>query len=144
MNATELRIGNMVSYEATTHIIRELHTDKVLHVWAGCTSDGYYSPYDDMEPIPLSASILEQMGFTLSEDLGDIQYYQQQGARHGYGVSKDHEEWAFYKFRTNTKEEHEIDYLVYDEPHFLYVHQLQNLYHALTGYELTLQTTPQP
>jgi hypothetical protein len=137
----------MVSYEATTHIIRELHADKVLHVWAGCTSDGYYSPYDALSPIPLSAELLTAMGF---EDYGKhVAIPEIRETAHRFclynvidGSSSvfvvlvecgDYKEWVF-----------RIDHDTVYTKELVYVHQLQNLFYSIAGYELTLQTTPQP
>lgn len=53
------------------------------------------------------------------------------GNKRGYGVKYDHEEWVFYLYAGDS-----YTPLIYDEPHFQYVHQLQNLYFFLTNTEL--------
>lgn len=82
-------------------------------------------------PIPLSEEWIIRLGFEKVEDLGDMIYYQIKGNKRGFGIKFDHDVWAFY---LHARSEYTI--LIYDEPHFQYVHQLQNIYHSLTGQEL--------
>lgn len=126
MNAKELRIGNL-TYYTNPHsdmIVQEVLTPKDL--------DYAFS----LDPIPLTEEWLLNFGFEKVEDLGDMIYYQIINKRRGFGVELNHDEWVFYLYNN-------IDYtpLIYNEPHFKYVHQLQNLYFALTGKELTQELT---
>ena len=69
MEKEDLRIGNYVNYEQTTHTIAELHSDKVLHVWNGSKDrhgsgwDGYYTNYDQIKPIELTDEEFISLGF---------------------------------------------------------------------------------
>jgi hypothetical protein len=51
---TELRIGNIISYENTAHVVEELHSDKVIHSWNG---ERYVSSYDSIEGFPITAML---------------------------------------------------------------------------------------
>lgn len=64
MNRSDLQIGNYINYEQTTHIIDELHNNKVIHYWVNhSNSDGYVTSYDDISPILISEDILLKFGF---------------------------------------------------------------------------------
>lgn len=65
MDKRELKIGNYVECEKTTHIISELHRDRVIHYWTGSSeeSDGYVTSYDYIFPIKVTDDILKKFGF---------------------------------------------------------------------------------
>ncbi len=122
MEAKNLRIGNYILNGAGKVITVSSETiiDIILkHIGA--------------EPILLSEEWLLCLGFEKVEDLGDmISYEIKSSKRRGFGVKYDHEEWVFYLYAGNT-----YTTLIYDEPYFQYVHQLQNAYFSLTGIELS-------
>lgn len=142
INPKELKIGNYVAYEATTHVITELHTDKVLHRWKN-GGDGFYSPYSDLQSIPLTPELLEQMGF---EDYGTKVNYPGE-TEHRFSLyniiegtssvivalveSGDYKGWEF-----------RIDHDTVYTKELNYLHQLQNLFYSIAGYDLCL--TPKP
>lgn len=127
MNANELRIGNLVGIgENALHAdggknqiyeISELKTDvvqfKMFH------SSEYYK---DLAPIPLTEEILLKLGFEKKS-----------------GSEFKNERFIYrFKQRDLIIEGFEYDYngiLCYPE----FVHQLQNIYFALTGEELQLK-----
>ena len=55
-----------------------------------------------------------------------------------FGIYFNHDDLEFYRIGGK---KNECITLIYDEPHFQFVHQLQNLYFALTGQELLLFKT---
>jgi len=66
VRSAELRIGNLVDYEATTHIISALSKTYVRSYWAkGLRSDNYTCRYEEIKPIPLS----EEWLLKLQKDL---------------------------------------------------------------------------
>jgi len=68
MNKSDLQIGNYVNYEQTTHVLSELHSDKVIHYWNGGTnSDVYLTGYDQIKPIEISENELLRFGFEHSK-----------------------------------------------------------------------------
>ena len=116
MKANELRIGNLVIHEQTTHIIKNVLENTCVSDWVEAKEvDNYTHNYNEIKPIPLTEEWLFKFGF------------------------KDNN--FCYEF-----EEHEIKILedgtyIYwvDSGYicsFKYVHQLQNLYFALTQKEL--------
>lgn len=130
IKASELRIGNWVdvqikglvnpkgAYQADVDLLRYLFDNA--------------EAFDQIHPIPLTEEWLVRFGFTPSKDLGDlnlgpINFYREKRA---YGCTgKSSHFWL----SSGGDDEY------YDYPLTLeYVHQLQNLYFALTGEELTL------
>lgn len=115
MKANELRIGNFIRSKQTGYDVR------FVSFYGLCNIEN--NP-DEYEPIPLTGEILKKCGFE-SEHItyhyiliGDdaLHVYYNNSGLHRYGVK--------YKYAYLT----EIEYL----------HQLQNLYFALTGEELTV------
>ena len=135
---THLRIGNIISWELGTGqiVVGEAHAidkDKVA------ISDAYYTIEDGervggqgwiqiegLFPVPLTPEWLERMGFehieNILEDFYAIEY--DEGVC-TFGIDKYHEDW----FITGYSNTHGA---------IKYVHQLQNLYFALTSQELTI------
>jgi hypothetical protein len=117
MKANELRIGNLVLSKGVPVQIEEIMWETVRHCF------GEF-PIDYVEPIPLTEEWLLKFGFEIKLDnfnwnagigineIGDFKL----ALRH-----TDNFGW-FYKSRCTP---------------IKYVHQLQNLYFALTGEELT-------
>ena len=91
----------------------------------------------DVLSIELTEEWLLIFGFEVDDDLGDQIYYQIPNQKNGYGICFDLDDIAFYKFYGNGGEN--VHTLIHDEEHLQYVHQLQNLYYALTQTELTLK-----
>jgi hypothetical protein len=127
MNANELRKNNLVDWNGEIAKISQLLE---LEVVFKC---GETDLYTALKPIPLTEEILLKCGFELNEDLGDMKYYQIPNEKRGFGVCFDHDEIVFYLFNIKG-----ITNLIYDESFFQHLHQLQNLYFALTGTELEI------
>ena len=142
MKANELRIGNYLYYEHTTHIVSGVHGNRVYSWWVkdgepvieyeakDISGTQVENPYMDVisqyEPIPLTEEWLIKFGF---EKLTD---------------SNDGFKNTTYTYRKG------ISFIVYfdgvrlstnfwmgNEKH--YVHQLQNLFYVLSGEELTIK-----
>lgn len=132
MNATKLRIGNWAcvpGLEPNTFIEVQIVSPHPKVCLMGDPSDElthFECHTDDLRPIPLTTEWLERF---------DIQYYQG--------------EWFFATPNmTPYLEQYKGFWSVYAEQCSVvllaiiqYVHQLQNLYHALTGEELTIKET---
>ena len=122
MKQQELRIGNWVHHNFKW-CYRDHGTsfdfqwdDSDWYALGECTMS-----LDDVSPIPLTEQWLKDFGFELKEDLFT-----------GPGYCIEHEDYFF-----NIDKES----MLFGHPQFNtkieYVHQLQNLYFALTGKELT-------
>lgn len=123
MKANELRIGNWIEWDddsheqfqvenITFHEFEESGDEKIYFVNGGL--------FDDMLPIPLTTEWLTKFGFEKNNGIWSkqsLQVYQQLPLR------------LFW---------YNEDFVV-ELKSILYVHQLQNLYFALTGEELTIK-----
>lgn len=131
MKVTELRIGNWANYSQSftpvDFTILKIGAISGIENVVRCVEDNIYS-IDTIYPIPLTAEILEMAGFeydgatTLSKDNSPL-YFK---ILNGKGSA----------FVQKLNQPHEV--------HCEYVHQLQNLYFALTGEELQIENVLQP
>lgn len=114
MKASELRIGNLVAYEPTIDDWEE------IIVKCGNIIQCEISP-DSFIPIPLTEEWLLKFGGILNEE---------------------NDSYGFGKFYVSVNEESEALMFFKDEEitEFKYVHQLQNIYFALTNEELTFKS----
>lgn len=111
MNPTELRIGNFVSdIHASDSFFAKVRKIECSRCYYG----GYHSAYSDLKPIPLNEEWLLKLGFK--------------------PFSKD---WSKSVIIIHTRKRGYV--LRKSVPTIKYVHQLQNLFFALTGEELELK-----
>ena len=141
MKPTELRIGNYVYYEHTTHIVSGVHGNKVYSWWVkdgqpvieyeakDISGTQVENPYIDVisqyEPIPLTEEWLIKLGFEKLTDSNDG--FKNTTYTYTKGISFI---VYFDGVRLST------NFWMGNEKH--YVHQLQNLFYVLSGEELTL------
>lgn len=129
MNAQELRIGNLVYYGVKVVPIKSIHTESILRAEVSVYIElnenlrHYCVNIDEVTPIPLTEQWLLDFGFektmawTYAINLmGDIKLVYYLGEK-GFSIG-----FKNYSDFSNLK----------------YVHQLQNLFYALTGQELEL------
>lgn len=118
MKASELRIGNLVSYRSNTVVIDTLSSsDQCIII------DRYFKYAEqhltNIKPIPLTEEWLVKFGFNnLNLNCSN------------YMFELIHNDMIGYRFSIEGQ---------YGYPEIKYVHQLQNLYFALTGEELTIK-----
>jgi hypothetical protein len=122
----DLRIGNYINYENTTHIVTELHQEKLIHNWINYAGDAYVTKYTQILSIPLSVKEIENLGF--QEDFDRIKHVDGYFDNQGHFIEVDGD--AFWLCRHND----ENDYVRIAPMDF--VHELQNLYFDLTKNEL--------
>lgn len=126
MKAKEVRIGNYMLIDGEVGQVYEIHSYVPEEEWGVNGIADQYDPqdikYPKVEPIPLIEEWLVKLGFTqdgwnsncwtkISENNEDIDVYF---------------DWYDKKY-------------IYERVFLTSVHQLQNLYFALTGEELTLK-----
>lgn len=124
IDAKDLRIGNLVWYECTTHVVRGvIQGGLVLSNWWKAPNEYYYSaPIDEHESISLTKEWLLRAGFSRNECYKNLVF--EKGCMQLEWVKSawiDGNDCVPIKIDT--------------------VHQLQNLYHALTGEELEIDLT---
>jgi hypothetical protein len=121
MNVQELRIGNLIHYSGSYLTEDNNEFNESLAAYLLLVRD----EWDFVKPIPLTEEWLLKFGFEQASD-----YWTEPG-NGCFELGKQKEGWVYC---VNTRE--------YDvsEP-IQYVHQLQNLFYAVTGRELTIKET---
>ena len=136
IKANELRIGNYVNYEQTTHLITGVNIDYSISVWVDKENQEflYQHQNNELKPIPLTEEWLIKFGF---------EKYSTKSEFYCLDSTSIYEGTLNYNYKNNfislsgmNDDYHEELILV--KP-MLYVHQLQNLYFALTNEELTIK-----
>lgn len=129
MKANELRIGNCILFESEgTNFIVKAIDDKGFEVYNQLEST--WIEHDQFGGIPLTEEWLFKFGF----------HYRNEHRGHGSILDLDHEDW---KKSLALAKLQNPDYKGYcalatGRQDIVYVHQLQNLYFALTGNELKI------
>ena len=126
VKAQDLRLGNWFNYYGGKHkgyiIAVKLNTLSDNSDVAITIEGGGYTKTDvkDLSPIPLTEDILLRLGFEQDEN-----------KNRWIKVANNHEELEIYS-------DWEDDKCIYERVFIYSVHELQNLFYALTGQELTL------
>lgn len=137
MKASELRIGNLVQgvkYKSPWKIVC-FYGESMLNVDAGGANFTYITDYehagslDEFEPIPLTPEWIEQLGFKRLKGLNNNEFY---------SLHTGFIEFQWECFGGGIMVALDIDTIT--TLNCFYVHQLQNLYFALTGQELELKS----
>ena len=127
MKATELRIGNWINYIGSGDV--QLSSKEAL-----CNVfDDLESEYPLSSPIPLTEEWLLKFGFELKDEV-NMGFIKQINFPHMKNYL-----YANSKFYTTAlwDDKKQIEIFIMNQAK--YVHQLQNLYFALTGEELTIK-----
>jgi hypothetical protein len=122
----ELRLGNLCMESTTGNILKVVSIRPGLYgvIFHGEMPDGW-----DYEGIPITPEWLERLGFKLDHTK---QSWHHRVFVNGDGSFQIEEYNDEYRFGVNDGE-------YYIGPKMLHVHQLQNLFFALTGQELTVK-----
>lgn len=126
VRAEELRCGNKVLISTEISDVTCISVDGISA--SSKTAHYAFEPFEFVQPIPLTPEILVKCGF---EDWsGDTQYGK-------FGLVMNDINIIFaYKIKEKIFERVDVDeFSIY---HINYIHQLQNLYFALTGEELII------
>jgi hypothetical protein len=120
-----LSIGN---YLKRNEIVVTIDARSIFDIWTdeGINKLGY-------EPIPITMELIERFGFVF-EELGDDPTLEEQSYRkaiRGYGSKAF--EIEFNKFENGFT----LDFITGELIIYKYVHELQNLYYLLIGWELS-------
>ena len=125
MKASELRIGNLLLFEGQAQYVSSIHSDDTIRFTykIGQECHGCYKVSSKkIDPIPLTEEWLQKFGFEKSNEGYTIE---------GYTVSFD----ADYPLWFGQQGCCQYDTI---KEGIKYVHQLQNLYFALTSKELKI------
>lgn len=124
----DLKVGNYVNHDNTTHVVDEIHTKKIVHHWIDSKSDETITTYKEILSIPLSVREIEHLGFmedgnrirNVDEAYFDNKGYFIENDAGTYWLCQHHDEDDYQRVAP-------IDF----------VHELQNLYFDLTKRVLT-------
>lgn len=138
MKANELRIGNWVVWDDDSQEevqVRELTAPLELEGGQEYFING--GLIGDFKPIPLTEEWLVRFGLIKK-------YLENTLEEGGFDLKEDGSRWYYWVdkgvFNLEIQPNGEIWFELYSYyNHIKYVHQLQNLYHALTGEELTIK-----
>lgn len=127
VKANELRIGNLIIRKDLGNGNERIET--IIELGEKAVTSGpvkVICQYSSLNPIPLTEEWLLKFGFIKESDIsGEF-----------FSISK-HRVYLFketFEFELNTHDEHRFNLF----KSFQYVHQLQNLYFALTGEDLII------
>lgn len=132
MKAPELRIGNLIeaiSPSSWLYHAGQIQVEEITQFGVNLSSgDHTVYEWDNIRPIPLTEEWLTQFAFEKDED----GFFILEIGRKSFSISPNEDNHVVYR--------HDIG-LSYTSIHngLEYVHQLQNLYYALTGEELQLK-----
>lgn len=126
MEVNELRVGSLIYYENTTHIVVGIDNFYAKSYWLNDKEREclYETALDSINPILLTEDILLKCGFEKTMDwtfskslIGNLKLVYYLGEK-GFSI-------GFKQYS--------------DFPNIKYLHQLQNLYHSLTQTELEIK-----
>lgn len=126
----ELRIGNLVGYGVNIVPVKSIHTESVLknrvdiYVELNDNLPNHCVGVDELSPIPLTPEILEKAGVKDVWIKNSWMIVEDVSGGESFG-------WSMKVRNASYTKEIEFAY-------FKYLHQLQNLYYALTGEELPI------
>jgi hypothetical protein len=131
IQANELRLGNLVYFTGNGNNnicpVTELWRNELEVSYVGNSLCLKYDN-EDLQPIPLTPELLEKCGF-VKDGYEDAVWYQRQFPVIGELCTSDRlHPLGNFVFDTDT-----------DTLKIFYLHQLQNLYHSLTGKELNIK-----
>jgi len=136
MKVEELRIGNYINWEQTTHVVSGLpNLNMISSYWVKDNipqeENEYRGFIKEAKPIPLNEEWLLKFDFEPFFGLGLV--------KRGLSMDGTVAHFSFDYCRLGEQANYlENDDFVEIPMEVKYVHQLQNLYYALTGEELTL------
>jgi len=149
MKATELRIGNLVAYEATTHIVCGIKDDRIYSWWfkdgqavieqapkdaSGVMEDNpYIDSVEHYQPIPLTEQWLINWGFERGGY--DLLFWELPLDKGCIEIMGD-DDLGSYVWNWHETAINQLDEKAHHQIEIKHVHQLMNLYHALSGQEL--------
>jgi|SRR6478735_3119566 len=121
--ATDFRIGNIIRYNGNFEFIDSLHSDNTFRIKRGDSSEGCFKTYG-IELIYIDEDILLSLGFN-KKYTQSFEEYEVECFKYG-------------RLSIGLLSTGDISVYFNDEEIFglFYLHQLQNLYFALTGEEL--------
>ena len=125
--AQQLRVGNLLYYKNTKDVAK---VELIHNNHFDCRDEyGSFTPNGNYEPIPLTEEILLKLGFEFNK-----KYYHSKYIKYLIKLIYDFDQRILY-----FKYKGEFSPMIQIPKTIEYLHELQNLYHALTGQELKIE-----
>lgn len=130
MEANELRIGDFVNYGKKVSSVLEIRNEGVIVQILGFDNNQLIDLGErNIEPIPLTEEWLLKFGWIWNEECNSYEKYPNGDARMNMAYRELNGSYTMFNYVIKATICERI----------WYVHQLQNLYFALTGEELTIK-----
>jgi hypothetical protein len=152
MKAQDLRLGNYVGFKNRTDcycIIEELSSYGGVHIirmFNDGDIDDQPEVIEDITGLYLTEEWLMKFGFYKEDDVApvsnDHSHFYSMGCndyKYSFAYASFRDDWGFYHSYTDACDERDNNKFDAISFGIKYVHQLQNLYFALTGEELTIK-----
>lgn len=149
MKANELRIRNLIQWEDESEEIISIKS--IIH-----DSDdeytvkftGGWAQLAEFKPIQLTEEWLLKFGFVKENNRQSTkhsEYFSKEiyDCKYSFSFAYFRDDWGFYHSYTDAPNDNDNNKYDFISCGIKYVHQLQNLYFALTGEELTINTEQQ-
>ncbi len=135
VNASELRLGNLVGGLFGVCVVDRIQKGTVIVLSDYKATKGRrYADTLELEPIPLSMDILSKCGFEREQ----LERGTDEGG-HYYSMRLSEDKYVDLSILSGDKnEEFEVFLFPYDTLRYQYLHQIQNLFHSITGKELEI------
>jgi hypothetical protein len=131
IDVKDLMIGNFVKKRGEILVVGKIHRDSVADKWGEICFD------DEIEPIPVTKEILEEMGFEEYEDLpleGVFYRYWDKDCKYKLDVR---DFWTNSQRKWYVHVDNDVCNTI-GSGEFDYVHELMNLVKVVTGLELPI------
>lgn len=129
LQTTELRINNLVLFQGKPEYISSIHSDNTIRLKKELDSKHCHGCYliSAIEPITLTEEWLIKFGWIFNKEIDVFEHKKSVSFCIKKGIVSG---WVMFNFVLKS---------TMSFRNFYYVHQLQNLYFALTGEELVLK-----
>ena len=125
MKVEELRVGNLIKFDGITYKAESIHLEGCV----GLNDIMYNEVYiNDLKPIKLTEEWFIEFGFKYKNAGGY--------GKSGYFLEIKNQDQDTFIFANNKLQVSIYTFSIFIDVNIEYVHQLQNLYFALTGKEL--------
>lgn len=146
MKASELRIGNLLQGHAFSHPRLCIKSNGITAITGYGINIMEENPelLDHYSPIPLTLEILEAAGFVTFKTNREatLEVYNNLEGESLYITTPDKTEQNIFLEISGRDNDYVPQFIEKYLPHIKFLHQLQNLYFALTGEELPITSLP--
>lgn len=143
MNASDLRIGNLIGKSSEVIVVKSIDEYGINVSYDRDYGEEYEGLFSDLTPIPITKEWLLKASFFNDENNSDLYYISQY-----FSTMAPRPRFALIKLHKEPFEDNHYQFLFYDVEKeqgiislgikIKYLHELQNMYWALKGEDLTI------